>query len=103
MNYLAIFFFIILLSFFSPAHSQIVIDNFNDGLLTNWVPGTSKYVLTGTGGAMKITATSVGGAGVYDGFGKTFSPLNMSTYSTITMRIMVPVGTPAPYIRMDVT
>jgi hypothetical protein len=103
MKHSAISFLLLCLFFISPGYSQIVIDDFNDGKLTNWVPGTSKYVLSGTGGAMKITATSVGGAGLYDGFGKTFSPLNMSTFSTITLRIMIPVGTPAPTVRMDVT
>lgn len=87
--------------FIYSVHSQIIIDNFNDQVNTNWVPGSSKYVLQETGGYLKVTANGTGAN--FEGFGKTFPSVNMSKHTVITMKIMVPTGSPAPRIRMDVS
>jgi acid phosphatase type 7 len=92
---------LIIVFFTQHSYSQIIIDNFDDQVNTNWVPGSSKYTLQETGGYLKVTANGTGSN--FEGFGKTFPSVNMSKHSIITMKIMVPTGAMAPRIRMDVS
>jgi hypothetical protein len=88
---------------FAPLYiyPQIIIDNFNDGKATNWVPGSSKITVNPTAGALQVNSAAAGPN--YEGFGKTFSPLNMTRHTRITIKVMVPSGSPLLRLRMDVT
>ncbi|MFN6943518.1 MAG: metallophosphoesterase [Cytophagaceae bacterium] len=94
-------FFIIFIFFIGTiTKAQITIDDFSDPELLGWVPGSSKIVITPVDGTLKVEATDVGPG--YEGFGKVFFPLNMSTFTVINLKIKVPEGTVPPRIRMDV-
>lgn len=91
---------LLILAFPLNCFSQIIIDDFTDPNLLAWVPGSSKITLQHHEGALLVTADSVGAN--YEGFGKTFSALDMSKYSVITMRIKVADSLVPPRIRMDI-
>ncbi|MFN3403480.1 MAG: metallophosphoesterase [Cytophagaceae bacterium] len=100
-NY-TLFHFLLLLSLFPFFLSaQIIIDDFEDGVPTNWVPGSDKITLQETNGYLRVNNNAVGPN--YEGFGKTFNPLNMSKHTKISVKMMLPTGSQPVNIRMDIT
>lgn len=81
--------------------AQIVIDNFDDNDKTGWFSGSSKYELSTADEALVV---DVFGTFSWRVFGYEFDPIDMSTFTKITVKVKIPdTVEKAPIMRMDLT
>jgi hypothetical protein len=76
--------------------ADIIIDDFNDNVKTNW-SGSSTYQMTEANGELQIVSTKT----LWRVFQKNISITDMSAHKVITLKVKVPNGTTAPVIRLD--
>ncbi|MFN8417137.1 MAG: metallophosphoesterase [Cytophagaceae bacterium] len=78
------------------AQADIIIDDFNDNVKTNW-SGSSTYQMTEANGELQIVSTKT----VWRVFQKNISVTDMSAHKVITLKVKIANGSTAPIIRLD--
>lgn len=89
----------LVLYFFStllPSHADNIVDDFNDNNKTNW-SGSSTYQLTEANGELRIVSTKT----AWRVFQKNIPVTDMRNHKQISLKIKVPINTPAPIVRLD--
>lgn len=76
--------------------ADIIIDDFNDNVKTNW-SGSSTYQMTEANGELQIVSTKT----VWRVFQKNISMTDMSAHKVITLKVKIASGSPVPTIRLD--
>ncbi len=82
------------------AFPQIVIDDFNDGDIDGWFEGSSKYDISYQDSSLRVDVTGVYGWRV---FGKNFTKIDMSNFTTISVKIMIPDTADQVVLRLDLS
>lgn len=91
----------LIMGFAFVSSAQIVLDNFDDNDKSGWFSGSSKYELSTADEALVV---DVFGTYSWRVFGYEFDPIDMSTFSIITVKVKIPdTVVKAPIMRIDLS
>lgn len=91
---------LIVLLTIQSSFAQILLDDFNDGNLDNWIESATDLSIENN--SLRVDCENLGGKNKYQLFFLNFSPLDMSKHTTLSLKINVPdsVGK-APNLRIE--